>query len=191
MTTRVRFAAAADVFEAFPRLEHIVSRPGGAAAPLDYARELAASPRPVAALAFLAHLLPRRETVWWGCQCVATVMGEVAKDEAWQLAVRWVRDPAEPARRAALEYLSSNDARSPSYWLARAVGYSGGSILAEDQPPLAPAPDACATAVNAAIVLATAAQSPPLILPWMRACAEAGDRFAAGDDLRISPPNVT
>src|ERR1700691_3061201 len=120
MTTRVRFADAADVFEAFPRLEHTVTRPTGAAEPLDYARELAASPRPVAALAFLAHLLPRREAVWWGCQCIAAVAGEAAKDEAWQLAVRWVRDPAEPARRAALEILSSSDARSPSYWVARA-----------------------------------------------------------------------
>jgi hypothetical protein len=188
MTTRIRFADAANVFEAFPPLERTVPRPAGAVAPLDYARQLATSPQPAAALAFLAHILPRREAIWWGCQCVATVMGEPAKDEAWQLAVRWVRDPSEPTRRAALAHLASGAARSPSYWLARAVAHSGGSILAEDQPPLPAAPDDCAAAVNAAIVLAAAAQSPPLILPWMRACAEAGGRFAAGDELRISAP---
>ncbi len=188
MTSRIRFANAAVVFDTFPRLELYSVKPSGTVEPLDHARTLAASSRPTTALAFLAHLLPRREAVWWGCQCVSAVLGETANDEGLRLARLWVRAPDEIVRRAALEFSQASDLRKPTSWLARAVGYSGGSILAVDQPISPPPPDACALAVNAAIVLATTAQAPLLILPWMRACAEAGARFAEGDELRVAAP---
>jgi len=188
MISRIRFADASAVFETFPRLEQYSTKPLGAAAPLDHARDLAASPRPATALAFLAHLLPRREAVWWGCQCVSTVLGEAARDEGLRLANLWVRDPDETVRRAALDYAQAKGLRTPTSWLARAVGHSGGSILAPDQPPSPPDRDACALSVNAAIVVAATLQPPLAILPWMRACAEAGVRFAAGDDMRVNKP---
>ncbi len=94
--------------------------------------------RPSTALVFLAHLLPRREAVWWGCQCVSAVLGAAAKDEGLRLALLWVRDPDETLRREALAFSQAGDLRAATSWLARAAGYSGGSISAPDQPPTPP-----------------------------------------------------
>ena len=188
MNSRIRFADAVDVFDAFPTLSLYSTKPSQPSPPLDHARALAASLRPATALAFLAHLLPRREAVWWGCQCVTAMLGEKANNEGLKLAMQWVRDPDEATRRGALDLSQAGEWREPTNWLARAAGHSGGSLLALDQPPMKPPPEACAQAVNAAIVLAATAAPPPAILPWMRACAEAGARFAAGEDVRVEAP---
>jgi hypothetical protein len=188
MTSRIRFAQASDVYDAFPGLDLYAPRPSGPAAPLDHARTLLGSPRPSTALAYLAHLLPRREAVWWGCQCVSAVLGPEAKGEGLRLTLQWVRDPDETLRREALSYAQAGDLKSPTVWLARAVGYSGGSIAAPDQPPTPPNPDACALAVNAAVVMAATTAQPLMILPWVGECAQAGIRFATGEDARVAPP---
>jgi hypothetical protein len=188
MSSRIRFADAVDVYQAFPRLEHMAPRPPATVAPLEYARQLIASPRPAAALAFLAHLLPRREAIWWGSQCVSAVLGAAAKNEGLRLALLWVRDPDEGLRREALAYSEASDMRAPTSWLARAAGHSGGSIVAPDQPLTPPGPDACALAVNAAVILATTAEPPLTILPWIRECAEAGVRFAEGEEAKVNAP---
>ena len=184
MSSRIRFADALDVYQAFPRLEHFAPRPAGSVAPLDHARALA----PAAALAFLAHLLPRREAVWWGCQSVSAVLGAAARSEGLRLALHWVRDPDETLRREALAFSQAGDLRDPANWLARAAGHSGGSLLAPEHPPRPPAPDACAMAVNAAVVLAATSAPAPMILPWMRECAEAAARFAKGEEARVLAP---
>jgi hypothetical protein len=190
MMSRIRFTEASDVFDAFPSLQLYAPRPAAPAAPLDHARALIASPRPVTALAFLAHLLPRREAVWWACQSVSAILGGAAKSEGLRLALQWVRDPDEALRREALAFAKASDLRAPTSWLARAVGHSGGSILAPDQPPVAPGPDACALSANAAVVLAATSTQPLMILPWMRECAEAGVRFAQGEDARVLAPSA-
>ena len=184
--SRIRFTDAADVFAAFPMLEHFATRPNAPRPPLDYVRDLMGAPPPSAALAFLAHLLPRREAIWWGCQCVSAI--SPARDPGLQLAQRWVRDPDEALRREALAYSQASDLKRPDTWLARAVGYSGGSLLAPDQPPTAPPPDACAQAVNAAAVLAATAAPARAVLPWIKAFAEAGIRFAQGEEARVVAP---
>ena len=188
MTSRIRFAEASDVYDAFPSLELYAPRPSGLVAPLDHARALLASPRPSTALAYIAHLLPRREAVWWGCQCVSAVLGASSKNEGMRLALLWVRDPDEMLRRDALSFAEAGDLKSPMTWLARAAGHSGGSVAAPDQPPAPPVPDACALAVNAAVVLAATTAQPAMILPWIRECAEAGVRFASGEEARVVAP---
>ena len=188
MSARIRFAEAGDVFATFPRLETFAAKPAGPIEPLAHARHLIASPRPVGALAFLAHLLPRREAIWWGRQCVEAILGPAAQDEGMRLATEWVRDPSEPLRREALMCWETSAQRLPTHWLARAVGFSGGSVRAPEQPPSPPAPDDCALAVNAAIVLAATSAEPALILPWVRSCAQSGTDFAAGGDARVGRP---
>jgi hypothetical protein len=190
MTSRIRFTDAIDVFETFPGLGPYSVRPSAPIAPLDHARALIASPRPTTALAFLAHLLPRREATWWGCQCVSAMLGAGANDEGMRLATAWVRDPDETARQDALAFAQASDLRAPTAWLARAAGYSGGSLLAPEHPPAKPLPEACALSVNAAIIVAATAKPSPSILPWMRACADAGVRFASGEEIVIKAPSV-
>jgi hypothetical protein len=56
------------------------------------------------ALQFVAHLLPPRFAVWWGCLCAwhaARPEPPSVVAEALHAAVRWVLDPSEANRRAA------------------------------------------------------------------------------------------
>lgn len=186
MSSRIRFAAAGAVFDAFPDLRRFAPPPQDDCAPLDYARRLLGSPRPSDAIAFLAYLLPRREAVWWACQCVGALLGPRAQDAALGAADLWVRGPDEDHRQAALKIGSSSAPEAATTWLARAAAWSGGSMCPPEMQPLPAPPSACAQAVNAAIVLAATAGEPIGVMKRIAACAEAGIRFAEGGDARVT-----
>jgi hypothetical protein len=191
MSSRIRFSKARDVFEAFPDLRQVVPAPKDESGPMDYARQLLASPNRAQAIAFLSYLLPRREAVWWARQCVAAILGPKAEhDPALQAAENWVRAPEEENRQAALAVGTAGDQHQATTWLALAAAWSGGSMCPPDAPPM-PAPPsimtappwACAKAVNAAIMLSMVGE-PNAINDRLKACAEAGIRFAEGGDAR-------
>jgi uncharacterized protein DUF6931 len=188
MPTRIRFTTARGVFETFADLRRLAPEPIDDSPPLDYARRLLASDRPAQAIPFIAHLLPRREAVWWARQCVGAILGPRAEDKALSAAEAWVRAPEEDNRRAALAIGAAGDQRIATTWLALAAGWSGGSLVAPEHKPMPPQPSACANAANAAIILAITAQDPPAIRRWIRACAEAGLRFADGGDAKVRAP---
>ncbi len=185
MSSRIRFASAGSVFEAFPDLNYVAARPADDIEPLDYARALLASPRPSDAIFFISHLLPRRETVWWAIQCVRALIGADSADDALHAAELWVRTPDDENRRAALRAANASDQRKSTTWLAFAAGWSGGSILPPDQRPVPPPSEACATAANAAIMLAVTAGDPLGVVRRIVACAEAGVRFASGGEPTV------
>jgi hypothetical protein len=191
MSSRIRFGTAQNVFEAFADLRHVAPPPCDETAPLDYARQLLVSARPAHAIVFLAYLLPRREAVWWAQQCVGAILGPRADDAAYRAAAAWVRVPEEENRRAALALSNSGDQSVATTWLALAAAWSGGSICAPDQKPMAAPISACAKAANAAIVLATCADGPLAIPQWIRACAEAGIRFAEGGVATVIAPRLS
>ncbi len=112
MSSRVRFASARNVFEAFADLKRAAPPPSDDPAPLDYARALLSSPSPTDAIVFIAHLLPRREAVWWAVQCVRAMLGAKADDEALRAADAWVRAPEEDNRNAALAIANAADHRA-------------------------------------------------------------------------------
>jgi hypothetical protein len=186
MMSRIRFATARSVFEAFPDLSYVVTRPVDDIEPLDHARALLGSPRPSDAVLFISHLLPRREAVWWAIQCVRALMGEGAADEALGAAEIWVRTPEDDNRRAALSAANASDRRKPTTWLAFGAGWSGGSILPSDQKPVPPPSGACAMAANTAVMMAVAAGDPRAVVDRVAACAEAGVRFASGGEPTVS-----
>src|ERR1035437_2158521 len=56
------------------------------------------------AIEFMAHALPAREGVWWGCLCMQHALGENLSQPdhaAATAAVRWVMEPLEENRVAA------------------------------------------------------------------------------------------
>ena len=189
-SSRIRFTTARDVFEAFKELGQIAPMPVGDVGPTDYARHLLGSRRPIHAMAYLAHLLPRREAVWWARQCVGAILGPSGADEAMQAVEAWVRAPEEERRRAALDIGNAGDRKRPTTWLALAAGRSGGSVAPPDKDPVAPRPVDCAQAANAAIVLAICTTNPKEFGSWIRACVEAGIRFAEGGDARPIVPST-
>jgi hypothetical protein len=187
MSDRLRFTTARQVFEAFPTAASDIEVDPADEAPLDFARKLLAPGRRFESIVYLAYLLPRREAVWWGCQCVRAINGD-KPDDALLAAEAWVRDPDETTRRAALGLGWSRDARIATTWLALAAGQSGGSITPDAAYPVAPPPQATALDVKAAIILAIAKSSPPSQPRWVSACVEAGIRFAEGGDAKVRVP---
>ena len=186
MPSRIRFASAHSVFEAFPDLSYVATRPANDVYPLAHARSLSTSSRPSDAILFISHLLPRREAVWWAIQCVRALTAGSDGDETLRAAETWVRTPEDDNRRAALGIANDADRRKPTTWLAFAAGWSGGSLLPADQKPVPPPPGACAMAANSAIMLAVAAGDPRAIVDRIEACAEAGVRFASGGEPTVS-----
>ena len=157
MSSRLRFTSARQIFDTFQSASDDIATPPANEAPLDFARKLARSSRPIEAVAFCAYLLPRREAVWWACQCVRAIQGDQAgADLALKAAEAWVREPEEATRRAALDLGASENRRAPTTWLARAAGWSGGDMAAAGLAPTPAPPHLTAKAVLAAIVLAMA-----------------------------------
>lgn len=191
MSSRVRFDSARDVFEAFANLKYAVAPTADETAPVDYARALMASSSPTDAIVFLAHLLPRREAVWWAAQCVRAMLGARVEDDGLRAAEAWVRAPEDDSRRAALAIANAGDQRVPTTWLAFAAGWSGGSVTPLDKDPLPAPPAACAIGAHTAVLLAAAAGDPLGVAQRIRACAEAGIRFAEGGDATVIRTGAT
>jgi hypothetical protein len=187
MSGRLRFNTAKQVFDAFPKVTAEIDLRPTEEPPLDFARKLLARARRFDAIIYTACLLPRREAVWWGCQCVRALHGNKA-DDALLAAEAWVRAPEEEQRRAALQIAASMDTGVATTWLARAAGYSGGSVAAEDSAPVRPSPDATAINLKAAVILAIVEHPMTAALAWTKACVDAGIRFAEGGDANVIPP---
>jgi hypothetical protein len=188
MLSRVRFAAARDVFETFADLKLVVTSPSDGSAPLDYCRALLSSTRPSDAIMFIAYLLPRREAVWWAIQCVRAMLGASVEDNALRAAETWVRAPEEDNRRAALAAFDAGDRRAATTWLAFAAGWSGGSVTPPDNDPLRAPMSACGMGANTAVMLAASAGDPFGLAQRIKACAEAGIRFADGGEAVVTGP---
>lgn len=186
--TRIRFEAADAVFEAFPALSGVMeARPAGER-PEEFARALAAGENPFEALTFFAHLLPRREAVWWYCRALRSVKaaGVAPDDPSLALAQAWVKDPREALRLQALARVATLDAAAPASWAAIATAWSGGSLYIGD-PEKRPeglrpaAPDLVAQAVRAGLLLIMARVAPTEQPEVIRALLELGLAIAAGE----------
>jgi hypothetical protein len=185
MSSRIRFTETRQVFAAFvTAMDDITAAPNDDP-PLVFLRQLSVSPTPEDAVSFCAYLLPRREAVWWACQCVLALRGAAGGDRLSALAEAWVRDPEEERRREALDAALAADPASATTWLALAAGWSGGSMAPAETPPVPPPPHLTAKAVRAAILMALARVGARERAQWLRACVEAGIRFAEGGDARV------
>ena len=79
------------------------------------------------AVRFLAHALPGRETVWWGCMCVTATGGAAApaaERDAIAAAEAWVWQPAEPGRAEAAIAASQRCASLPGAWPGLAIAWN-------------------------------------------------------------------
>jgi hypothetical protein len=111
------------------------------------------------AVHFVAHLLPTRETVWWGCLCVWQVCRPDPPSEmaaALQAAIQWVRDPSEAHRKAAQRPGEAAGLPNPAGAVAMAVFWSGGSMTPDSLPPVPPPPGLTPRTIAAAVLSAVA-----------------------------------
>src|SRR6202166_4505677 len=99
--------------------------------PQEFVTVLVENKRFLEAIDFMAHALPVRETIWWGCLCMQHALGDnlTPVDKAAAMAaVRWIEQPTEENRTAAMAPADAAGPSSPAGTLARAAS------LAADDP---------------------------------------------------------
>lgn len=151
--------------------------------PREYVDELGEKKQYFAGIDFVAHALPAREAIWWGCLCLQQACGDKLEDRekvAWRAAVRWVLQPNEANRAAAKRPADALGLASPAGALVVAANQSGGNIAPPNMPPTPPSPFASARAVAIAVKLTSAKVDPPAILSTQHAFIELGMGVAEG-----------
>lgn len=141
MSSKLRFATAREVFEAFPSAKDDIQAPPTEESPIAFARARAAGPTPEDALSFCAYLLPRREAVWWACESVRVLTHSLSPGEypCIEAAEAWVRQPEDALRRQALALGMAGNRNAAATWAALAAGWSGGTLqVGEHAVPVAP-----------------------------------------------------
>lgn len=150
-----RFATAKDLFEAFPTAQYHVGAKPTDQPIVEFIRALVAAGQHRDAISYCAFLLPRREAVWWACQCARATGKPNAEDETLlQVAENWVREPEEPRRLEALRIGATGDVDSAARSACRAAAESGGIMEATPKWTIRAAPDATARGVRGAVLIA-------------------------------------
>ena len=176
----LRFAAAREVFEAFPSAHVDIKTAPTDQSPVAYLRDLAKGQTPDDAIAFCAYLLPRREAVWWASQCVRALIGEPTETDetALNAAEEWVREPEDAKRRRALEIGLAANQRAASTWVALAAGWSGGPMIISDYTAPSAPPQLTAQAAFTAIEIALGGRTDRA--GEIARCVERGVRITEG-----------
>jgi hypothetical protein len=151
----------------------------------EFVAALLANRQYVAGIDFMAHVLPAREAVWWGCLCLQHACGSdlAPADKAAAIAaMRWVLQPTEENRAAAKAPAETAGHASPAGVLARAANWTGGSLGPPDMPPVPPGPFMPAMAVATAIKFAAVKVEPHRMVETRRLFVELGIGVAEGRD---------
>jgi hypothetical protein len=123
---------------------------------LPFIDKLTAAELLVDCLRVLAAWLSKRKAVWWGAGCVESACADRLEMQTALLATTrsWVRDPTDENRRKALDAAETADTKLPACWLARAAGWSGGSLSPPGLPVVPPDDHLTAQALTGALLLA-------------------------------------
>lgn len=151
--------------------------------PKEFVEALMANKQYVAAIDFMAHALPAREAVWWGCLCLQHASGgnlSALDKAACRAAVRWIMQPTDENREAAQVPAQEAGLATPAGQLAMAANQTGGNIAPPNAPPMAPGPFAPAKAVAGAVKMATTKADPIKIVETQRLYVELGMGVAEG-----------
>jgi hypothetical protein len=142
------------------------------------------------AIRFLAYALPKREAVWWACGCVRGTLDATcppAVQTALQAAEKWVVDPSDDNRRAAMPAAESAGLAEPAGCVAAACFWSGGSLAPPNLAAVAPAPHLTAHVVAAALLLAAVRTEPERAMEKQRKFLQLGLDVAAGNNRWKEP----
>ena len=122
------------------------------------------------AVRVLTQVLPRQYALAWGCECWQAVHAGVEPDpsdkSALAAALRWLKEPTEDNRLAAVELADRLQFQSSAARLVAAAGWCGGSMLPAGQPEVPPPPTLSGDAVRSAVFLA-AAEDPENFESWL------------------------
>ena len=142
------------------------------------------------AIRLLAFALPKREAVWWSCQCARECLpGDPPPQslEAIKAAETWVYKPTEENRWATKEPGERAGFDKPAAWAAMGAFWSGGSMVPAHLPAMAPGPTFTGMAVSGAILLGPAQLEPEKIMERYRRFIGYGVDIANGGTGKPRP----
>lgn len=119
----------------------------------------------------LAHALPCRKALWWGCLCALDVYRtepSPSVNVVLEAICRFVQCPRDDSRRQAFELRREVRSGSLEHCLATAVFFSGGSISRPDLPYVAPKPWVTGRLVSVAVYLAAVKRDPRRYKDYLR-----------------------
>ncbi len=180
---KIKAATAAEICAHFDLAKEARSLLAEGMGPGNFLEALVDKKQYVPGIEFLAHALPPREAIWWGCLCLQHACGsELSAQEkaACKAAVRWVLGPTEENRSAAKAPAEAAGAASPASHLAKATYHTGGNVAPPKAPPMAPGPFAPAQSVATSVKLACAKADPARIIETQRVFLELGVRIGEG-----------
>jgi hypothetical protein len=151
--------------------------------PREFVGALIENKKLVDAIDFMAHALPVREGIWWGCLCMQHALGDdLAPPDrvAATAAVQWLLQPTEENRAAAKGLALTADPMSPAGALAMAASLTGGSIYPPELPFKPPPPFAPQGAVARAVKIASIKGEPAAIPKNQRSYVELAIQVAEG-----------
>jgi hypothetical protein len=115
------------------------------------------------AIRLLAHDLPKRDAVWWACQCARLVAADPPPPKAiaaLDAAEKWCKDPNEGTRRATQPAAEAAALGTPAGCAALAAFFSGGSLGPPNVAPIPPGEFLTAKAASGAVLLAGVLSEP-------------------------------
>jgi hypothetical protein len=131
--------------------------------PAQFVNSLIENKKYIDAIDFMAHALPAREGIWWGCLCMQHAIGDKLSPEekaAATAAVQFVMQPNETNGAAARGPAEFAGAGSPAGALAMAASLTGGNMAPPGAPPKPPPPFAPAKSVAMAVKIASTKTDP-------------------------------
>jgi uncharacterized protein DUF6931 len=162
----------------------------GVTAPEAALERLAASGFEAEAARLAAHALPRREAVWWACQCAAHTAPpdlSAADRAAREAAEEWVRKQTDELRRRAMAEAQAGSFATPEAWAAVAAFWSGDSMAPPGQPAIPPAAHLAGTAVAGAVALASVRDRPDRQRARLSRFLDSAREIARGGAGRLPP----
>ncbi len=145
----------------------------------------------VEAAGLVAHALPRRESVWWACQCARHTAGcsnaperDAAAIDAAEL---WVRKPTDENRRAAMDRARDAGFASAEAWAAVGAFWTGDTMAPREAPKVPPEPHFVGLAVAGSVTLASVRGKPARRHTRLAAFLGAARDIAAGGSGRLDP----
>jgi hypothetical protein len=129
------------------------------------------------AVRFLACLLPKRQGVFWACKCARRHFGSnlpPEKGAALQAAEKWIAEPNDDNRRAAMPAAETAGLNNPAGCAALGAFLSGGSLAPPNVPPVPPGEYLTAKAVAGAVVLSAVGNQPEKAQEKFRAALAEG-----------------
>jgi hypothetical protein len=181
--TYIRFQTVKDLFDAFPTARNDIAVEGSEEPSLSFLSRMLNEPSLKPGLAYCAYLLPRREAVWWGCQCLRQLETLKPADTAGiAIAEDWVRDPTEEHRQLALRRAETMDKVAATTWILFATGWAGGVLSPAPGVSVPMAAHSTAQAIRIGLIMGSFQLPEKTRIALQARWLEGGIKLARGED---------